>query len=164
MFEASCRCGAVRIEVDAAPERVACLDCSIPEGRGELWAYCAPGRVRVHAPEGATTIYPCRDVWSDRRIELHACKVCDCTTHWAPADGALDRIGVNARLMAPEAVASASAHASEGATPMPPLPVVALGLVLLVSSVQTSCGGLQSPDQCSVYGYGPYGDYDANCP
>jgi len=31
-----------------------------------------------------------------------ACKHCGCITHWAPVDKTHDRMGVNARLMAPE--------------------------------------------------------------
>jgi hypothetical protein len=40
---------------------------------------------------------------------------------------------------------------------------VALGLLLLVSAVQTSCGG-QTADQCPTSGDGAYGYYDAYCP
>jgi hypothetical protein len=62
-------------------------------------------------------------------------------------------MGVDARLTAPEVPAAASL----------PFPIVALGLLLLVSSVQTSCGG-QTADQCPTNGYGDYGYYDAYCP
>lgn len=77
-----------------------------------LWAYYSPRSVRIHPPEGATSIY----MWSDRSIEFHACKICHCTTHWAPVDEAVDRMGVNARLMAPEVLAAARVHEFDGAS------------------------------------------------
>jgi hypothetical protein len=112
MIEATCHCGAVRIEVDAAPETVTDCNCSICRRRGVLWAYYSPKSVRIHPPEGATSIY----MWGDRDIEFHACKVCDCTTHWAPADKTRDRMAVNARLMPPEVLAAASVRKHDGAS------------------------------------------------
>lgn len=49
---------------------------------------------------------------------------------------------------------------------MTPFPIVALGLLLLVSSLQSSCGGREASDECSTYGDGGYGYgyYDAYCP
>lgn len=112
MIEATCHCGAVRFEIDAAPETVTDCNCSICRRRGTLWAYYSPRMVRIHPPEGATSIY----LWGERRIEFHACKVCNCTTHWAPADKKLDRMGVNGRLMAPEVLAAARVYKNDGAS------------------------------------------------
>ena len=60
---------------------------------------------------GATDIY----MWDDKAIEFHRCKVCGCVTHWAPVDKKHDRMGVNARLMAPEVLAQARVRFLDGA-------------------------------------------------
>jgi hypothetical protein len=103
VIEASCHCGALRMEIAAAPDTVTDCACSICRKKGALWAYYAPKDVRLIPAEGATQIY----MWGDRMIEFHTCKTCGCTTHWAPVDKAHDRMGVNARLMDPDVVAKA---------------------------------------------------------
>src|ERR1700722_7721051 len=94
-IESSCHCGAVRLEIETAPETVTDCNCSICRRYGVLWAYYSPTKVRITPPQGATDIY----MWDDRVIEFHRCKVCGCDTHWAPVDKKHDRMGVNARLM-----------------------------------------------------------------
>jgi len=109
MIEATCHCGAIRIEVEEPPQTVTSCNCSICRRTGVLWAYYSPKQVRVGP--GATDIY----VWGDRSLELHRCKVCGCVTHWSPVDKALDRMGVNARLMDPEVLAQARVRRLDGA-------------------------------------------------
>ncbi len=104
MIEASCHCGALRMEIATAPDTVTECACSICRKKGALWAYYSPKDVRLIPAEGATQIY----MWGDKMIEFHTCKTCGCTTHWAPVDKTHDRMGVNARLMDPEVVAKAS--------------------------------------------------------
>lgn len=103
MIEAACHCGGVRIGVRHAPEAVNECTCSICRRYGTLWAYYSPQLVEVSPPTGATDIY----TWGERRLEFHRCKHCGCITHWAPVDKSHDRMGVNARLMPPEALAAA---------------------------------------------------------
>ena len=110
MIEASCHCGAVRLEIDRAPQEVTDCACSICRRKGALWAYYSPKQVRVIPPASATAIY----MWGDRSIEFHSCKVCACSTHWSPVDKTFDRMGVNARMMAPEVLAAARVHKSAG--------------------------------------------------
>ena len=98
MIEAVCHCGAVQVEVPHAPNEVKECNCSICRRTGALMAYYSPKDVRVIPESGATDIY----TWGDREIEFHRCKVCGNFTHWSPVDRALDRMGVNARLMPPE--------------------------------------------------------------
>ena len=100
MIEATCHCGAVRIEVATAPVWVTECACSICRRLGTLWSYYSPRDVRVTGP---TSIYMC----NDRVLELHSCTTCACTTHWTPIDPAYDRMGVNVRLMDPAIVAAA---------------------------------------------------------
>ena len=111
MIEASCHCGAVRIEVPSAPEAVTSCNCSICRRTGALLAYYAPRDVRVIPESGATDIY----MWGDREIEFHRCKVCGNFTHWLPVDKSLERMGVNARLMAPQVLAAARVRRFDGA-------------------------------------------------
>ena len=111
MIEASCHCGAVRLEIETAPETVTDCNCSICRRYGVLWAYYAPKDVRVMPPSGVTAIY----MWDDKSIEFHHCKVCGCVSHWAPVDKTRDRMGVNARLMAPEILATARLRHLDGA-------------------------------------------------
>ena len=82
MIEASCHCGAVRMEIGVAPDTVTDCACSICRRKGALWAYYSPRQVRILPPSGATTVY----MWADRELEFHSCKICACSTHWAAVD------------------------------------------------------------------------------
>ena len=98
MIEASCHCGAVRIEVPHAPDEVKECNCSICRRYGAVCAYYSPKDVRLVPESGATDIY----IWGDKEIEFHRCRNCGTFTHWAAIDKNLDRMAVNARLMPPE--------------------------------------------------------------
>lgn len=109
MIESTCHCGAVRLEIASAPETVTQCNCSICRRYAMLCAYYPETDVRV---VGATDFY----VWGDKDIEFHRCKVCGCVTHWAPAPGkSQNRMGVNARLMAPAVLAKARVRPFDGA-------------------------------------------------
>jgi len=103
MIEASCHCGAVRMEIDTPPDTVTDCACSICRRKGALWAYYSSRQVRIIPASGATAIY----IWGDKELEFHSCKVCACSTHWAAVDKSHDRMGVNARMMEPEVLAVA---------------------------------------------------------
>jgi hypothetical protein len=111
MTLSSCHCGAVTLEIAHAPETVTDCNCSICRRYGVLWAYYSPSQVRIDAGTGATDIY----MWDDRSIEFHRCRRCGCVTHWAPVDSVVDRMGVNARLLAPEILANARIRRLDGA-------------------------------------------------
>ena len=106
--EGACLCGAVRYEAPAAPETVTDCNCTSCRKRGLLWAYYSPRDVRV---EGATKSF----MWGDRMLEFHFCDTCGCATHWWAIDKTYDRMGVNARLMAPEILAAARVRHMDGA-------------------------------------------------
>jgi hypothetical protein len=108
MIEASCHCGAVRLAVEAPTEVTDC-NCSICRRYGVLWAYYRPVDVRINS--GSTDTY----LWDDRSIAFHRCRACGCVTHWSPVDPAMDRMGVNARLMDPGMVAAARVRRLDGA-------------------------------------------------
>jgi hypothetical protein len=108
MIEASCHCGAVRIEVPRAPETVTSCNCSICRRLGTLAAYYDPAEVTVH---GDTETY----VWGDRMMAFHRCRICGCATHGTPFDPASRRMSVNARLMDPKIIAAARVRKFDGA-------------------------------------------------
>lgn len=109
MVEATCECGAVRVELESAPETVGDCNCSICRRYGVLWAYYPPAAVRV---TGITTRY-LRGVG---RTEFHHCAVCRCLTHWSAIDKTRDRMGVNARLLPPEGLQRATIVPLDGAS------------------------------------------------
>jgi hypothetical protein len=111
MIEASCHCGAVRLEIETAPDTVTSCNCSICRRYGTLCAYYSPKQVRIIPPSGATDIY----MWGDRMIEFHRCKACGCVAYWSSIDPAYDRMGVNARLMEPAVLAAARVRKFDGA-------------------------------------------------
>ncbi len=80
MVEASCHCGAVRLQVDDAPAEVTDCNCSICRRYGVLWAYYAPGQVRIAG--GATDIY----MWGDRCLLITSLDVsyAVCRSRWSP--------------------------------------------------------------------------------
>lgn len=103
MIEGSCHCGAVRFEVEAAPECVLDCNCSHCRLYGNLWAYYPQRDVRFAAADTFTYM------WGDRMLEMHHCRTCGCFSHFTVV-GETDAqsIGVNARLMReldPKAVA-----------------------------------------------------------
>lgn len=111
MIEMSCHCGAVKMQILSAPEKVTDCNCSICRRYGVLWAYYDPAQVHMITPGGTTERY----LWGEKSIEFHRCRNCGCVTHWAAAGRPADRMGVNARLMAPEVLAAARVRHLDGA-------------------------------------------------
>lgn len=107
----ACHCGAVTIEVATPPETVTSCNCSICHKLGTLWAYYAPADVTVTGP---TTTYQ----RGDKTIDFHHCSTCGCTTHWSPipAIREANRMGINARLLAPAVLAAARVRRLDGAS------------------------------------------------
>jgi hypothetical protein len=110
MIEASCHCGAVRLEIASAPQVLTDCNCSICRRYGVLWAYYPADQVRVIAPDGTDTF-----AWDDRSIEFHRCRTCGCVSHWSALTRSDDRVGVNARLMDAEIVRQARIRHLDGA-------------------------------------------------
>ena len=109
MIEATCHCGNVRITVpEPAPDTLTSCNCSVCRRHGGLFAHYNPVDVTVN---GETVPY----VQGDKMLELRHCGTCGCITHWSPVDPGGTRMGVNARLMAPEIVAAARIRRFDGA-------------------------------------------------
>jgi hypothetical protein len=111
MPDLTCHCGAVHIEVDAAPTEVTDCNCSICRRYGVLWAYYEITRVKFVSPQLATHVY----IWGNKTIEFHRCKTCGCLTHGSPVDKSESEMGVNGRLFAPEILAKARIRLFDGA-------------------------------------------------
>ena len=109
--DASCHCGAIRLEIAMPPATVTDCNCSICQRYGVLWAYYSPTQVRILAAADATDTYQ----WGDKDIAFHRCKTCGCVTHWAAFDRTLDRMGINARLMDLHVLAAARVRKLDGA-------------------------------------------------
>jgi len=111
MIEASCHCGAIQFEVETGPDEVTDCNCSICRRYGTRWAYYQRPQVRFAAQNGPTDIY----MWGDKDLEFHRCRVCGCVTHWSSVDPSYVRMGVNARLMAPEVLSATPVRHFDGA-------------------------------------------------
>jgi len=108
MVEASCHCGAVKIEVEHAPAELTSCNCSICRRLGTLWAYYSRAQVRVI---GNTQTYS----WGKQSLDFHRCVTCGCITHWSLRDTGRDRMGVNSRLMDPAVVEAVRIRRLDGA-------------------------------------------------
>lgn len=112
MIEGSCHCGLICLEIETAPTTVTDCNCSICRRYGTLWAYYSPSSVRVRSKGEETHTYMC----NDHMLAFHRCPNCGCVTHWAATDPALDRMGVNARLLPVEILEAATIRRFDGAS------------------------------------------------
>ena len=111
MVEGSCHCGAIKLQIDTAPDEVTDCNCSICRRYGTLWAYYNPNQVRI-AQDVPTHIYQL----DDRSLTFHRCAECGCVTHWSAVKPDHPRMGVNARLLAPDVLAAARVRKFDGAS------------------------------------------------
>jgi hypothetical protein len=114
MIEAACHCGAVRIDVPSAPEQLTDCNCSICRRLGVLWAYYDPAQVTIRGLN-ATTAYVRQDQPDVGHLAFHHCRTCGSPTHWSSLNSDSDRMGVNARLMAPDVLARTRVRRLDGA-------------------------------------------------
>lgn len=98
MIKGTCHCGAVSFEVTSTPKFAVSCNCSICRRLATLWVHAPPATVTLNAPDNATVPY----VWGDKSLAFHTCRTCGCTTHWVGLTG--ERMAVNIRLAAPEAI------------------------------------------------------------
>lgn len=112
MFNASCHCQNVRIEVAVLPATVTECNCSICRRYGALWAYYTRDQVKLIAGDAALSVYS----WGDRTIEFCHCRQCGCVTHYESTDKhARSRFAVNARMLPPEVMDSLPVRHFDGA-------------------------------------------------
>lgn len=112
MLQGSCHCGAIKLELPAAPETVTNCNCSLCRRLGGLWAYYPFGSVRIEGHPGKTEEY----VWGDRTLRTVRCATCGCATHWEPLDPKPEsRHGVNLRNFDPRLLESVRIRRFDGA-------------------------------------------------
>ncbi|HEY3145058.1 MAG TPA: GFA family protein [Dongiaceae bacterium] len=112
MIEASCHCGAVKLQIAEKPERLTSCNCSICRRVGGLWAYYHPSQVAFVSGQGTTVPY----IQGERTLAMHHCPICGCVTHWESIkEEYADRMGVNARLMKPDEIADVPVRRFDGA-------------------------------------------------
>jgi hypothetical protein len=113
MIEATCHCGAIRLELPRKPRTVTDCNCSICRRYGGLWAYYIAKDVRVRAAARSMSAY----IWGDRSIRHLRCRRCGCVTHWEPVRSSpSSRIGVNARNLEPLILGAARVRHFDGAS------------------------------------------------
>jgi len=98
---ASCICGRARITLPRAPEYVSHCNCSMCSKTGFEGVYFPSDELRI---EGEFDSYVREDL-SDPCLRNHRCRHCGVATHWTLlSDPPYERMGVNARLLDPEAL------------------------------------------------------------
>jgi hypothetical protein len=112
MIEASCHCGAIKIEVARKPRTVTDCNCSICRRYGVLWAYYKTPDVRVRARRGSLSAY----LWGRRKLRFFRCRHCGCVTHWGKVlKSDAWKVGVNARNLDPAILQRARVRHLDGA-------------------------------------------------
>ena len=112
MFEGTCHCGAVTIELPSAPEKATSCNCSLCRRLGGLWAYYEFGTVRITGHPENTQEY----IQGDKTLRTMRCATCGCTTHWEPLDTQMyPRMGVNIRNFEPEVIGDVRIRLLDGA-------------------------------------------------
>lgn len=112
MIQASCHCGAVRLEIARKPSRLTECNCSTCGRYGARWAYYPQKSVKVIAKRGSLKGYS----WGDRTIAFMHCTRCGCLTHYdSVKQGPDERRAVNARMMDPAVVEHLPVRRFDGA-------------------------------------------------
>lgn len=112
MLQASCHCGAVKIEVRNKPRSLTRCTCSICRRYGAQWAYCTRKTAKVSYQPGAAAAYR----WGDKKLEFYHCTSCGCLTHYESVTKSENsRVAVNARMMAPADIDGAELKTFDGA-------------------------------------------------
>lgn len=112
MLNATCHCGAVRIEIPDRPAEVTNCNCSLCRRLGTLWAYFDAHTVKIHGHPENTDEY----IQGDKTLRTVRCKTCGCTTHWEPLDPLkYRRMGVNIRNFEPEVIGDVRIRLLDGA-------------------------------------------------
>ena len=102
-LQASCHCGAVRIEISRRPRSLTECNCSICRRYGARWAYYTRASVQIHAAADAVSTY----TGTYRTFRYHFCCRCGSVTHYERINTTNDdRIAVNARMIDPDEIAA----------------------------------------------------------
>ena len=113
MVEGSCHCGAIKLQIDVAPDEVTDCNCSICRRYGVLWAYYKASTVRVEAAPKAIRGYS----WGRKALRFVRCATCGCVMCWERVSPKPERkMGVNARNFEPKVLRSVRVIPLDGAS------------------------------------------------
>jgi hypothetical protein len=112
LIEASCHCGAIRIELPRKPRTLTECNCSICRRYGTRWAYYEGSNVGIQAPRGGLDSY----AWGEKNIRFMRCRRCGCVMYWQGTRKPRGRMGVNMRNVQPEALAGVRVRHLDGAS------------------------------------------------
>jgi hypothetical protein len=115
MIEATCHCGAVKVQVPKAPETVTDCNCSICRRLGVLWAYYDPAEVVMETSDEALVSYVRHDKDGDGHLAFRRCRTCGCTVDWRATVPNHNRMGINANLFDPAVLAGIRVRRLDGA-------------------------------------------------
>lgn len=107
-IDGSCHCGTVRIAIPAPALRLQC-NCSLCAKTGWTGVYANPAEAEITGQDQCQSY-----VQGDRMITLWRCGQCGIATHWTPLTAPPDRMGINARLFAPEVWEELEVQYSDG--------------------------------------------------
>ncbi len=112
MIRGTCHCGTVTFKTEHTPAWLTRCNCSFCRRTGALWVHVEVRDAVLTYPPGATLTY----VWGDKTLAFHTCRICGATTHWMPLDARPDaRMGLNALMAKPEAIAAFRVRTFDGA-------------------------------------------------
>lgn len=111
----SCTCGAVTLEVDRKPDFIHECNCTLCTGAAARWSYYHPGEVVV---DGVTSGHRRTDK-PTAKVEVHACRKCDATTHFVMTEAAIalhgnTMMGINMWLANPADLAGVEVRYPDG--------------------------------------------------
>jgi hypothetical protein len=101
VINGSCLCGAVPMAVARRPRSLTQCNCSVCRRYGTLWAYYRRAAVTIAAPRGGLASFSVKK----RGLRFVRCATCGCVVCWERRRGPDERMGINARLLDPAAIA-----------------------------------------------------------
>jgi hypothetical protein len=108
---ASCICGRARITLPRTPDYVSHCNCSMCTKTGFWGVYFPSDELQI---EGEFDSYVREDI-SEPCLRNHRCRHCGAITHWTLlSDPPYERMGVNARLLDPEALEGVEVREVDG--------------------------------------------------
>ncbi len=112
MYQSTCHCGAIKIQVLHLPQRLIQCNCSICRRYAALWGHYSKHEVCIISDPGAITEY----LWGDKIIKFCHCSNCGCVTHYDAAGDSVDgRVSVNFHMFAPEVYRDIELRTFDGA-------------------------------------------------
>ena len=102
-LQASCHCGAIRLEVARRPRTLTECNCSICRRYAARWAYYTRSSIQFHFSGDAVATY----TYKTGTFLYYHCRRCGCVTHYQRIHTTNDdRFAINVRMMDPDEIAT----------------------------------------------------------